>query len=147
MKATTPTSGGKYQIMAEINMIPLIDVSLVLLIIFMILTPFLVRSKIQINLPKAGSAEPRSQKEKAVEVAVCKVGAVFINDQPVKLEELEDALRRAVPDPQNQAVVIQADKDVQFERFIAVIDAARKVGVARFSVAVKQDPHGKGRGL
>ena len=126
--------------MAEINMIPLIDVSLVLLIIFMVMTPFLVKSKIRVNLPKAGSGETEAGREKPVAIQVEKDGGIYVNSRRVPVADLEKALRQVVPDPRTQAIVVEADKDVPFQQFITVVDIARKIGVVNFSVAVKQ-PH------
>lgn len=134
----SPT-GRKYEVLAEINMIPLIDVSLVLLIIFMVMTPILVNSKIKINLPKAASAEKDVSKEKPVEIQIDKDGGIFLNGMAVKAEELESQIRQALPDPANGGIAIQADKDVPFQKFIAVADAGKKAGVVKFGIAVKPD--------
>ena len=136
---STTTRNGKYRILAEINMIPLIDVALVLLIIFMVMTPFLVRSKIRLNLPRSGTAERAAQNEKVYTVQVQKDGRIFIDGQSVTAADLEKTLRRTIPNPRDQAVVVEADKEVPLERFIAVVDAARRIGIGKFSIAVKQD--------
>jgi biopolymer transport protein ExbD len=139
MQHSTTSHNGKYKILVEINMIPLIDVSLVLLIIFMVMTPFLVRSKIKLNLPRSGTAERAAQNEKVYTVQVQKDGRIFVDGQGVAAGDLEKALRQAIPNPRDQAVVVEADKDVPLERFITVVDAARRIGVGKFSIAVKQD--------
>ena len=139
MSAPDSRMGGKYEVLAEINMIPLIDVSLVLLIVFMVMTPMLVNSKIKINLPKAASAEQDVSKEKPAEIQIDKDGGIFLNGLAVKVEELEGQLRQALPDPATGGITIQADKDVPFQKFIAVADAGRKVGVMKFGIAVKPE--------
>jgi biopolymer transport protein TolR len=136
-------TGRKYEVLAEINMIPLIDVSLVLLIIFMVMTPLLVNSKIKINLPNAASAEKDITKEKPAEIQIDKDGGIFLNGTAVQAEELENQLRLALPDPASGGITIQADKDVPFQKFIAVADAGRKVGVIKFGIAVKPEPSPK----
>jgi biopolymer transport protein ExbD len=139
MKSISPSRSGKYQVLAEINMIPLIDVSLVLLIIFMVLTPFLVRSKIQVSLPKAGAAEKEAANEKPLQIQVVKGGSIFIEGIPVQADQLEAVLRKALPDPATRPVMVEADKEVPFEHFVTVVDAAKKIGAAKFSIAVRQE--------
>lgn len=131
--------GGRYHIMAEINMVPLIDVALVLLIIFMIMTPLLVKSQLKIALPTAQSGETAPQSE-AVEVQVSPTGVIYIGDQAVAPEDLEAALRRVIADPETQPLLVQADKSTPFEHVVAVLDAAKKLGVAKLGVATRQLP-------
>ena len=128
-------SGGKYRIMADINMIPLIDVALVLLIIFMVVTPMLVKSEIKINLPKAGSATKRPADEMLL-VQVSREGTVLIHGHSVSPDLLPAMLKREVTSPETQPVVIEADKDVPFEHVVQVMDAAKRVGVQKVSVGV-----------
>jgi biopolymer transport protein ExbD len=134
---TTLGDGGKYQIMSEINMIPLIDVSLVLLIIFMIMTPLLAKhAQIKINMPEA-KATVTPEQARNVEVTVDKAGAVFVDGSPVAAAALEDLLRRRITDPKTQSVIILADKDVSFDRVVAVMDTAKRLDMRSLGVGVK----------
>ncbi len=137
------TSSGKKRIMAEINMIPLIDVSLVLLIIFMVMTPYLVKSQLKVNLPKAKSADSDSSKEEQLEIQVEKTGVISINGQPTAPADIEATLQRLLTDPANQPVIIQADKEVAFEHVVVVMDAAKHIGATKVGVGVKQDLEAK----
>lgn len=137
MKNISQSSTGKYQIMAEINMVPFIDVVLVVLIIFMVMTPFLAQSKIKMSLPPAETGEADKNDEQRIEVQVGKTGEIAINGMIVTMAELEKMLKQTILDPAEDAVIIQADKDVPFEQFLAVVDVARKIGVARFGISVK----------
>ena len=132
----------KYRIMAEINMIPLIDVALVLLIIFMVITPVLVRSQIKINLPTGQSADQASARDEAVEVQVARDGVVYIGGLSVKAEDVEPALRRALLHPDTQPVVIHADKDVPFQHVVTVMSAARKIGANKLGVGIRPESTG-----
>jgi biopolymer transport protein ExbD len=137
---------GKYRIIAEINMIPFIDVSLVLLIIFMVMTPFLVRSQLKVDLPKAESADQAADEKAMIDVQVDKSGAITVNGQTVAADAVEAALRNVVLDVENQPVVIHADREVPFQSVVTVMDAAKKIGVAKLGVGVKQEvktPPGK----
>lgn len=134
---------GKYRIMAEINMIPLIDVALVLLIIFMIMTPFLIKSQIKINLPKARLKEPAPRPEQILNIQVDTAGAIYIDGQTIARETLESRLRARLPDPQNQPVMIEADQDVKFQHVVTVMDAVKRAGVSKLGINVR---HEAGRG-
>jgi biopolymer transport protein ExbD len=128
----------EFGILAEINMIPLIDVALVLLIIFMVLTPILVRSQIQVNLPGAKTTSPTPQ-EKPLNVQVSKEGQIYVGGEVVAVAGLEAALRGQIPSPGDATVVIEADKLVPFEHVVRVMDAVKKIGVVKMGVAVKQE--------
>ena len=138
--------GGRRRVMAEINMIPLIDVALVLLIIFMVMTPILIKSQIKINLPHSKSADKSKSNQQTVKVQVQKDGVIFINGQPVSPEAVENTLRGLIHDPENQPVVIEADRDVAFQHVVVVMDAAKRLGVVKLGVNVKQEDEKKKRG-
>ena len=125
-------------IVAEINMIPLIDVALVLLIIFMVLTPILVRSQIQVNLPGAKTVTPTPE-QRTLNVQVSKEGQIYVAGQAVLPDALEASLRGQIPTPADQTVVIEADKQVAFEHVVKVMDTVKKIGVTKMGVAVKQE--------
>jgi len=133
-----PTKG-KYRILAEINMIPFIDIALVLLIIFMVMTPFLVQSQIKINLPKVPTVDTQLDRDHTLQVVVDRDGQVFVEGRAVPADGVENSLRGMLRDPASQPLVIQADKDVPFQRVVTVMDAAKKVGFSRLGVCVKQD--------
>lgn len=135
---TFKPGGGKYRIMAEINMIPFIDVSLVLLIIFMIMTPFLVRSQLKLILPKSKSAEPDVQRHQPLKVQVDKQGTAYLDGQPVAADLLEGRLKQSMADVKTQPLVIEADKDVPFQYVVAVMDAAKAIGASKLAVSVKK---------
>ena len=130
---------GKYKIIAEINMIPFIDVALVLLIIFMVMTPFLVKSQLKVNLPKAESADQAADEKDMIDVQVDKDGAISVNGQTVAPDTVEAVLRNVLLDVENQPVVIHADREVPFQAVVTVMDAAKKIGVAKLGVGVKQE--------
>jgi biopolymer transport protein ExbD len=124
--------------MAEINMIPLIDVALVLLIIFMIMTPFLVRSQLKIDLPRSRAGSDETQRHRTLQVQVDRKGTAYIDGQAVPGDLLESRLRQSLLDPESQPVVIEADRDVVFQHVVTVMDIAKKVGAKRLAVCVKK---------
>lgn len=130
---------GKYRIMAEINMIPLIDVALVLLIIFMVMTPFLIKSQIRVNLPKAKLKEPIPRPEQILQIQLDSSGVIYVDGQSVAKDILESRLRARVADPQNQPVMIEADQDVKFQHVVTVMDAVKRIGVSKLGINVRHD--------
>jgi biopolymer transport protein ExbD len=130
---------GKYRIMAEINMIPLIDVALVLLIIFMVMTPFLIKSQIKINLPTAKLKQSVPKPEQILQIQLDISGNIFIEGQKVTKDALESRLKSRLPDPQNQPVMIEADQDVKFQHVVTVMDAVKRTGVSKLGINVRHD--------
>lgn len=135
-----PTKGGKYRVIAEINMIPFIDICLVLLIIFMVMTPFLVRAQISLNLPKASSGDNDQRATESLRVQVERSGRISIDGQKVAPDDVADMLRRRLHHPLTQPVIIEADRDVPFQHVVVVLDAGKKIGATKLAVSVKPEP-------
>jgi biopolymer transport protein ExbD len=123
-----------YHIQAEINMIPLIDVALVLLIIFMVISPILVESQLRVNLPKVTSAGKADEEPLKVEIAGD--GSLAFNGKIVSREVLRDEMRRQLPPGHAASLLIQADKDVAFDSVVYVMDLAKQLKVEKLGVAV-----------
>ncbi|OGR51302.1 MAG: hypothetical protein A2049_02580 [Elusimicrobia bacterium GWA2_62_23] len=134
MRVHTVKSG----IIAEINMIPLIDVSLILLIIFMVITPFLVQSQIQVSLPKA-STGVKGGDDNVIKVQLASNGACTVDGKPVKLARLENELILRFSKSYKKTVLVEADKAVPVERVVLVLDAAKKLGAGKVGIAVKPE--------
>jgi len=132
MRVHTVKSG----IIAEINMIPLIDVSLIILIIFMVITPFLVQSQIQVNLPKAATGV-KGGEENVLKVQLGADGSIAVDGKPVRLQSLEKELILRFGKSYKKTVLVEADKSVPVERVVAVFDAAKKLGAGKIGIAVK----------
>jgi biopolymer transport protein TolR len=135
-------AGGKYRIVAEINMIPFIDIALVLLIVFMVMTPFLIRAQIKVDLPKVNRSENVTDDREAVSVQVDKSGSVYVDGEKVAASDLVTTLRRRLTHPQTQPLRIEADKDVPFRHVVVVLDAGKEIGAVKMGVGVQPD---KGR--
>ena len=133
----------KYEVVAEINMIPFIDVALVLLIIFMVMTPYLVKQQIQINPPKIKSAGAEvKRKHDLVQIDVTREGSYYVNGEATSAEGIFDIVHRRLKDPENQQVVVAADKDVVFDRVVQAMDAAKRAGATKIGVEVKHEGEG-----
>lgn len=119
-------------------MIPLIDVSLILLIIFMVITPFLVQSQIQVNLPKA-STGVKGGDEDLLKVQLAANGEMTLDGRRVRFANLDKELRLRLGKSHKKTVLVEADKTVPVERVVAVFDAARKLGAGKIGIAVKPE--------
>lgn len=123
---------------SEINMVPLIDVMLVLLVIFIITAPLLSHS-IKINVPQA-SSEPVQQDPRVVDFAVDADGQLYWNEQPVTMEQLPALMvAEAAADPQPE-LRIRADLDTRYEVLAQVMSAARRSGLKRIGFVTRPAP-------
>ncbi len=125
--------------MSEPNMVPFIDVMLVLLIIFMVTAPLISPSVV--DLPSVGSAA--KQPDVVIQIIVGKDNLLEIKGQgAVKVENLANAVRKAqaAHPPNTTAVVISADKSVQYERVVKVMDTLQRAGIARIGLSVQLAP-------
>jgi biopolymer transport protein TolR len=130
------------QPISEINMTPLIDVMLVLLVIFMITAPLLA-SSIKLELPKTDAAQAGGDAPTFVTVVVDKTGQAFIDDKPLSLEELSrQLLQTAQADPQTE-VQLRADAAVPYGQVVAVMGTAQKAGLSRIGFVAEPTPPAK----
>lgn len=112
--------------MAEINITPFTDVVLVLLIIFMIATPFLYQSSMQVQLPKASKTEETTQD---VLININARGDVFLEDKKIDLTALKEKLSAMVSAKPDISVIVNGDKSVQYDAVIQVMDILTQSGV------------------
>lgn len=122
-------SSGQQAPMAEINVVPLVDVMLVLLIIFIITAPLLTHS-VKIDLPKAESTPNITQPEH-VELAIRKGGTLFWNGEPVLLDQLSVRFAATVAQTPDTELHIRADKLAHYEHVAKVMSIAANAGMAR----------------
>jgi biopolymer transport protein ExbD len=127
--------GHKAAPMVEINMIPLIDVSLVLLIIFMVMTPFLVQQQIKINLPHSTTATEAS--DRPIVISMQKEGELSLNGHAVAASALESELQPLLGPEGDRPVIIQADKDIPLQNVVVVMDIAKRLKVGKLGISVE----------
>lgn len=131
---------GKKREEPEINLIPMIDVLLVILIFMMTTTTFDKLSELQINLPQAQADKPQEQKSQMVQVAVDKAGQYLVNDTPVTFSDIASfgaALQKAAQGKQDAVVVISADALATHQSVVNVMEAARQVGLVHITFATQ----------
>jgi biopolymer transport protein ExbD len=112
--------------MAEINITPFTDVVLVLLIIFMIATPFIYQSSMKVQLPKATKSAETSRD---VIIIINAEGGVFLDDARIELDALKDKLKTMVQNNPDLSVIINGDKNVRYDAVIQVMDVLTQSGV------------------
>jgi len=115
--------------MSDINMTPLIDVMLVLVVIFIITAPLLA-SSIRLDLPRTDAATP-NEAPKFVLVVVDKAGQVFVDDKPVAREVLTSHLSRIATQNPDTELQLRADEAVAYGRVVEVMGIAQKAGLNR----------------
>jgi len=123
------TGGGGQRPMSDINVTPLVDVMLVLLVIFIITAP-LMASSIRLDLPRTDAGKT-GDVPKSVSVAVDAKGQVFVNDQPVTEDELATRLASAAAASRDTEVQLRADQTVPYGRIVALMGIANKAGLSR----------------
>ena len=123
---------------AEINMIPLIDVMLVLLILFMITAPLMTHS-VKVDLPRASST-PTPEKPMVLQVAITADNRVFVGSEPVDSQQLEARFRDAVAQDSNVELHLKADRDSRYESVAETMSAARRAGLSKIGF-VTQPTH------
>lgn len=124
----------------EINVTPMIDVMLVLLIIFILLTTAAVQG-IKVDLPSASSSKPLEAQKSRV-IAVADDGSISIDAIPVSLAELESQLRGSMASTPDMAVILRGDRMVQYDKVMQVLDLCSKVGVASLGMQATRPPGG-----
>lgn len=121
--------------MSQINVTPLVDVMLVLLVIFMVTTPILQQG-VGVELPRV-EADPMASREDQLVVAVSREGGVYLNAAELEIEALQTTLAAAVRNRPDQTVYLRADKNVMYGRVVEVMAAVRRAGVVRLGMVTE----------
>jgi biopolymer transport protein TolR len=136
--AFTASSGHTRTSLAEINITPLVDVVLVLLIIFMVTAPVL-QSGIDVSVPKTRSVKEITQQR--LVLTIDRDQNVFLGDKPVNLAQLPTLLHQPQggqkTDPANQIIYLRADERVPFGAFASVMDAVKQAGISNISIVTQ----------
>ena len=126
------------RLMSEINVTPLVDVMLVLLVIFILTAPLLA-SSIKLELPRTSAAKA-TQAPQFVTLVVDKTGVIFVNDQPVTLAALQASLLQTAAQSPDTEVQLRADAAVPYGRVVAVMGAAQNAGLMRIGFVAEPAP-------
>ncbi len=124
------------EIVAEINMTPLIDIMLVLLIIFMVTSSISLESGLDIDIPKTKS-KTASQSSDAVIISLDNAGGIFVQGVKVARENLEETIAAALATEKTSLVVFEGDKEATLGRAIEIMDLAKSAGAKKFAIAAE----------
>jgi biopolymer transport protein ExbD len=125
------------KLIAEINTVPFTDVVLVLLVIFMVTTPFLFQGAFQVKLPR--TAAPSPNLPETITITVTRPGDIYVDDVQTSLENLASYLQIAVRKKTNAIVMINADKDVSHGKVTEVMSKAYVAGVSKVGISVEME--------
>ena len=132
--AYTNSKGQTHSSLAEINITPLVDVVLVLLVIFMITAPVL-QSGIEVAVPKTKTV--REITEQRLVVTIDRDQQVFLGDLRVNIHEVGGRLHQPGSDPAHQVIYLRADERVPFGAFASVMDAVKQAGITNISIVTQ----------
>lgn len=122
------------EIISEINIVPMVDVILVVLIIFMVTAPMIMKPSININLPKAASGEATVPSK--LNITISPDGKLNLDGKAVDDAQIQaSALEEVKKNPDIQAI-ISADKDVPHGRVVSVLDIVKSAGVKKFAISI-----------
>jgi len=124
-------------IISTINVTPLVDITLVLLIIFMVTATYIVTPSIKIELPKAANSEQSAPSTAAI--VINRDGRLFLNTKEMGEETLIKEIKSAFGTNQDIQVIISADKQVQHGVVVHIIDVVRGAGVSKFAISIEKD--------
>ena len=125
-------AGDSQDVISDINMVPLIDIILVVLIIFMVTAPALIKPSVDVNLPEAASGDETTPS--LLNIAITVDGVVMLNNEEVDEDELKNLAKAEVERNQDVQAVIIADRDLPYGQVIRVLDWAKSHGVKNFAV-------------
>jgi biopolymer transport protein TolR len=121
-------------IIAEINVTPLVDIMLVLLIIFMLTANLIAKQAIEVELPRA--TQSTTLNPTTLAITLTREGALFLNGKATTPAELRDAVRAAVAKDAKTQAIIAGDKAVSHGRVVWVLDVVKALGVASFAIQI-----------
>ena len=125
------------ELQSEINVVPLVDIILVVLIIFMVTAPMIMKPSINVNLPKAASGDATPPTKLDISIASdgrVNLGGNYVEDDAIRTVAAEEFKNN--PDVQ---AIISADKDVPHGRVVGVLDIIKSTGVKKFAISIQKN--------
>lgn len=124
------------EVIADINVVPLVDIILVVLIIFMVTAPMFLKPTINVNLPKAASGDQTTPSKLNISLTAdgrINLNGSFVNEQAVQAKAAEELAKNA-----DVQAIIAADKDVPHGKVVSVLDIVKGVGVKKFAISIEK---------
>jgi biopolymer transport protein TolR len=132
--AFTNSQGRTQSSLADINVTPLVDVVLVLLIIFMVTAPVL-QSGIEVAVPHTKTVKEIT--EERLVITIDRDQRVFLNNDPININNIATEIHKKVRDPEGQSIYVRADENVPFGAFATVMDAVKQSGITNVSIVTQ----------
>jgi biopolymer transport protein TolR len=132
--AFTTSNGRTQPALADINITPLVDVVLVLLIIFMVTAPVL-QSGIDVSVPKTRTVKEIT--EERMVITINKDQRIFLGNDAININDIGTKLRQKIRDPRHQSIFVRADENIPFGVFATVMDAVKQAGFANVSIVTQ----------
>jgi len=123
------------RLMADINMVPFIDITLILLIIFMVMSPLLVQMQLTVDLPKSNAINTQTDDD-VIRIEIQKNGTITVLKKTVKINDLERELILRLGKANKKTILVEADKNVPVQQVVDVFDIAKKLGAAKLGIGV-----------
>ncbi|HEY8020556.1 MAG TPA: protein TolR [Thermoanaerobaculia bacterium] len=142
--AFNSTNGDDDQVLADINVTPLVDVMLVLLIIFMIAAPMLHQG-IEVALPRSQAKALPVKVEDPLVVSINKDGLVYIQETPVAAADLVERLRSTIARRHDDSVFLKGDREVAYGKIIDVLDVLQRGGIQHVGMVTERPPRSRSR--
>jgi biopolymer transport protein TolR len=131
------TSGGRGGLNSDINVTPLVDVMLVLLIIMMLIAPMLQQG-VAVQMPEAGNTGEKPDTQDQTVVAIDKNGAFYVNALPVAADNLIPQVQRVLEDKKEKIVYLKGDKDAKYSAVMDAMDAFRKAQIENIALITEK---------
>jgi len=125
------------KVVSDINVTNLVDVTMVLLIVFILLAP-VIESGIDLNLPTASSQKIDTPQD-VISLSISKVGIVFWNREKIDIDQLADRVRAEKERRPNLAVLVRGDTDASYGQMVKVLDVLRSMGISQIDIATQTD--------
>ena len=135
--------GSKGSLKADINVTPLVDVMLVLLIIMMLIAP-LLQQGVAVTLPEAGNTGEKPDTQEQTVVAIDSRGHFYVNALPVANDDLVARVQKALEDKKEKLVYLKGDKDAKYEAIMNAMDALRKAQIENIALITERKPGSEG---
>lgn len=121
-----------HEIMADINITPFTDVVLVLLIIFLIATPILMREGLKVDLPGAKPPTTSEKKDTYLTIKIFEDGSIFLDGEKRSMSEIKPLLEQVIKLNPSTVIAIGGEPNAVYDRVVQVIDLARAAGITRY---------------
>ena len=133
------SSSDQDEVISQINITPLVDIVLVVLLVFIVTTSIIMKSSINMDLPKASSG--KDLKEELVNIAVTKDNIIYINGKPSEFDDIsvffiEKKNSLGPKNWENISVLVSADSEISYGKFVKIIDLVREEGISNIALDV-----------